>query len=235
VSTKKPWFVAGLPGAGKTRLILGLLSLGAKAQKNPVATKPLDVGLLRKNAQEQPLDGELFTPLVQGEPSSGLIFPYVAHEDYPVELAFRRDGVRLDWKMLSQRLQVLLEHYGPVLVETPGGLMTPLEEKRRVIDWLKEAQGVVVYLVGPEPNGLNQLLLELQLLEKSGLEVLMVFNNRYSQTDGDLLFYQWEQAEAAANREAFGMLPFLKNPSPEALGAALEEHMPKLVERFLNG
>ncbi|MDT8446909.1 MAG: AAA family ATPase [bacterium] len=233
MTTKPAFNLAGLPGVGKTSLIEGLLSLLKTQGKNPAGFKPFDAGLIADNALERRSDCERIAALMSFEPALGLITPYTGHEDYPIELALRRDGTRVDWKFLNSRRKILLEHYDLCLSEMPGGLATPLTEQKSVIDWLKETGDPLIYLIRPEPSGLNQMLLELELLNRSGLDYHLIFCNLERSLDGDWIFYQWEKAEALAQRQAMGMLPFLKDPSPKALGQAIETHLPKLVELCL--
>ena len=224
--------LAGLPRAGKTSLIEGLLVALKARGKEGAGYKPFDTALLAHNAAEEAMDCERLARHMAHSPSLALITPYTGHEDYPVELALRRDGTQVDWKFLENRRRILFESYDFVLTETPGGLATPLSERKSVLDWLGEWKEEVIYLVRPEPQGLNQMLLELEQLNQSGLEYSLVFCNLQGSQDGDWIFYQWEKAEAVAGRQALGMLPFLGEPSPETLAQAIERHLPGLVDRL---
>lgn len=230
METKKPLFITGDVHSGKTLLIKGLLSGLTQSKQNPAAFKPFDTGLIRQNALEQELDCEAFAQLMSGEPSSNWITPFLANEPYPVEMALRRDGLKIDWRLVHSRQKSLSDHYSHLIIETPPGLATPLDEEHQVLDWLVKEKAEVLYLVEPQSGGLNAALLEVEQLERSGLQYHLLFNNRSRLLDGDLMFYQWEKLEAASNRQAIGMLPTLKATDPKSSAAAIREHAPKLFE-----
>lgn len=232
MNTKPALVLGGLPQAGKTAVIEGLLFALKARGKSGAGYKPFDSGLIAHNARELPMDCERLARQMDHSPSLALVTPYTGYEDYPIELALRRDSTKVDWKFIAARRQIIEKSYDFCLTEVPGGLATPLTEEKSVFDWLKELGEEVVYLVRPEPKGLNQMLLELERLNQSDLEYSLVFCNLAGNQDGDWMFYQWEKAEATAGRQALGMLPFLDEPTAENLGAAIEEHLPGLIDRL---
>lgn len=233
---KSPIVIAGLEKSGKTAFICSLLHLMAKQGKSGAAFKPFDKGLLKRNASELPSDSERFCRLMKGEPMGTLVTPYCANEDYPVEMSFRRDGIRIKWSVIQQRIKLLDDLYDRVFVETPPSLLMPLTEEMMVIDWLKELQPEILWIFHPQQQYFIQNLYEIRLLKESGLSFSIVFNNATQTFDQDLLFYIWEKTEHIADREAAGMIPFLPAfaDNYEKLGSKLEENLPHLVESLLS-
>jgi len=228
----KTLYFVGDQGCGKTTIIEGLLARLTQKKENPAAFKPFDTGLIKKNAQEQDLDSERFAAMMTGEPSANWITPYLANEDYPVEMALRRDGIKIDWRLVNSRHASLVEHYSHLLIEAPGGVATPLDPEHQVIDWLKKEQAEVVLVISPDKGALEGSLLAVESLEQSGLNYHLLLNNRSPLQDGDLVFYQWEKLEGASNRQVIGMMPTLKSVNPERVAEALVENGPKLMDRL---
>lgn len=230
---KTTLYVAGLPKVGKSLLIQGLIHLLHSQGHNPGGSKPFDVGLIQKNAQDLTLDAQSFAESMQGEPSTNWITPYFGNENYPIEMALRRDGIQVNWKILQQRQHSLATHYNPILVETPGGLCAPITEQIQVIDWLITEQAHLIYLICPKAKRLNETLLEIRLLQESKLEYSLVFNHPGPIKDGDFLFFQWEKVEAAANKQALGMLPNITEPDPHKVAQAITDHLPKIQDLWV--
>ncbi|OGG94909.1 MAG: hypothetical protein A2527_10045 [Candidatus Lambdaproteobacteria bacterium RIFOXYD2_FULL_50_16] len=224
--------LAGLSGSGKTHLTLALMEWFKLKGKEVAAFKPFAVNALGHNANEQASDAELYAAQMTGEPANTLINPYVAQENYPIELAFRRDGIKVRPKLLAERQTLLLDHYAKLMVELPGGLAESVDEKTKVIDWAIAQVTPLFYLIRPSKERFNETLLEMDLLRRSQVEFYFAFNNANHLKDGDWLFYQWEKLEAVADCQAEGMLPF--EPDPKVLALKLEEYLPKLTG-LLNG
>ncbi len=228
----KPFLVWGLPGSGKTGLIQGLIWYFGEKGQAAGAFKPFDTGGLAKNAAEVEKDGELFCRLMRQEPNENWINPYLAHESYPVEMAFRRDGIRIDWKHLQQSMTLLRQHYQPLFIEMPGGILTPLEEGKSGLDWALELSFPVIYGLHPDQANLAWQLAELKLLKQTGLELHLWMSNLGPSLDGDYLFFLWEQIEALCERQLEGLLPYQLELHPEGLATSIKEHLPGLLKKI---
>src|SRR3989339_2138673 len=220
----KRFLVAGLPQSGKTTLILALLERAKMVGETPGAIRPFDVGQLRRNAQEGFSDGQIFRAAMQGNPAETLVSPFLANEVYPVELAFRRDGITLNWRYLQDRLAILAKHYQPLFVELPGGLMMPLDEETTNLAWAKSLNSPLIYALRPEADLLTVQMAEVALLKAQNLNFHLWINNLQTPQDGDFLFYFWEKLEALAGQQIEGMLPFAPGLSPEERAQTLGQH-----------
>ncbi len=232
---KKPIIIAGLENSGKTTLICSLLNAAKKQGKNGAAFKPFEFGLIKRNASETLSDGELFCLNMQGEPMETLVSPYCAHEDYPMEMSFRRDGININWGFIAERLALLEELYDFTLVEAPGSLFMPITEDKFVIDWIQEMGGKVLWLVNPIKEQFYQNLSEINQIKSLNLDFAVVFNNASQVTNPDLLFYIWEKTEKFLNQEVEGMIPFAKIVNNEfgTLGGKIEEAVPKVFSSLV--
>ena len=227
--------VGGLTRCGKTALICGLIQLGFRSNLSLAALKPFDIGLIKRNASEEPSDGELFCRNMTGEPMEILVSPYVANESYPIEMAFRRDGIRINWGFLNERLGILNSLYNFTMIELPGSLYTSITEEKTVSDWLRESRNRVIWLINPSPAQFEQNLAEISLLKSLELEVDLVMNNINPVSDQDLLFYMWEKIERLAEQEIVGMIPHIKHLDNDYidLGEKIAAALPGLIDGLM--
>lgn len=232
----QPIFFGGLPGAGKTTLICTLIQIALNDEKRFAGFKPFDTGLIQHNANETQMDGELICANMTGDPMGALVSPYIAHENYPHEMAFRRDGIRVDWNFIQKRIEILNDNYHQTLIELPPSLFTPITEQKMVIDWLAESKNSIIWVINPVREEFSQNLTEIQHLKSSGIPFDLVINNASKIMDQDLLYYIWEKVEEFAEIELFGMIPFIKNldfnykkPIP-----MIEKFTPDLIKKFLD-
>lgn len=224
--------IAGLNDCGKTAFICSLIQLGYRSKLNLAALKPFDNGILKRNANEAISDGTLFCQNMTGDPMEILVSPYVANESYPIEMAFRRDGIRINWGFINERLTILGGLYDLTLIELPGGLCTPITEERDVFGWLEESRYRVIWLLNAKKEQFEQNLAEIALLKGMGLELEFVINNTTPIEDQDLLFFMWEKYEQLADQEIAGMIPFVRDLEHDytSLAEKIETTLPNLVD-----
>jgi dethiobiotin synthetase len=227
--------VAGLNRCGKTAFICALMQLGRQSGIEVGALKPFDVGLIRRNALEEISDGELYCQNMTGDPMETLVSPYIANEFYPIEMAFRRDGIRINWGFLKERLSILNDLYSAILIELPGSLYMPITEEKMGFDWLTESHHRVIWLINPVAEQLEQNLAEISLLKRLNLEIDLVINNTAPVQNQDLLLYIWEKIEQQAEQQIVGMIPYVRNLGHEfaRLGDKAAAAIPGLIDRLL--
>gem|GEM_PF-2190785 len=226
-----PLFVGGLSGAGKTTFCCAMLRLAQEYGLKAGGFKPFDVGLLERNAKEQFHDGQLFCQNMPDDPNENLVSPYLAHERYPIEMAFRRDGIRIDWKLVQQRLQIFNQTYDRTFLELPGGLHEPLAKDIILIDWMKQVGRQAVWIIQPKLSLFEHNLMELKLLKEEGFKLHIVINNLAKTIDPDLLFYMWQKIEDVLDQQLEGMIPFIPSwkSGKRLMIVAMEENLPNLI------
>jgi dethiobiotin synthetase len=227
--------VAGLNKCGKTAFICALMQLGRRSGTELAGLKPFDIGLIRRNALEEISDGELFCQNMTGDPMETLVSPYVANEFYPIEMSFRRDGIKINWGFLKERLSILNDLYRFTLIEMPGSLYTPITEEKMGFDWLKESENRVVWLINPVAEQFEQNLAEIALLKNLNLEVDLVINNTAPVQNQDLLLYVWEKIEQLAGQQIVGMIPYVRDLGCDfaRLGDKTATAIPGLIDRLI--
>ena len=172
-------FVAGSgTDVGKTvvtaALLRALLLAGVRVQ----AVKPVQTGVAPHEARTAPLaDARVYASAVAGLPQGADILPAEALHCFALpaspHLAAEREGTRLCGAELHKDI---LRHWQSgsaemLLLEGAGGLRVPLNEREDMLD-LMVAVGVPVLLVGGNYlGGLNHILLSLDALRHSGLQL----------------------------------------------------------------
>lgn len=222
----RPIFIGGLSNSGKTTLICILIQIALSHKKNFAAFKPFDTGLIQYNADETETDGERFCANMTGDPMNVLVSPYIAHEKYPIEMAFRRDGIRVDWNFIQERIKILNKNYDQTLIELPPSLFSPITEEKMMFDWLRESDNSIIWIINPSREDFSQNLAEIHHLKSLGIQLDLVINNASKIMDQDLLFYIWEKVENFTGIELYGMIPFIND-----LGCNYQKSIP-MVKKF---
>ncbi|MDH5561694.1 MAG: hypothetical protein OEY59_12665 [Deltaproteobacteria bacterium] len=230
----KPIFVGGLYQSGKTTLIRSLIHLGKKFHDNCAGFKAFDQGRLIKNATEEKTDGEFFCEMMIGEPMETLVSPYIAHEDYPIEMAFRRDGIRIDWGFIKERLRILDENYDKTFIELPPGLYTPLNDKKLTYEWMSDISKEVIWIIQPQKDRFEHNMGEIKLLLSQDFNIHIIMNHYPKTLDQSLMLYIWETVEKFANQQIEGMIPFtdLDKKGIPAMAEKIELNVPGLINRL---
>jgi dethiobiotin synthase len=201
--------IGGLKNSGKTLLGCAILQIAVRSNQEWGAMKPFDVGLLQRNAKEVESDASYYCQLMAGKPAVSLITPYLANENYPIEMAYERDCIRINWELIKERLAILEKNYDCSLVELPSGLLSPLTEKVLVLDWAESISDQIIWIMTPTMDQLEHNFLELKTLFERKFKVTIVLNNQKMVDDADLLFFIWEKIEKFFSQEVKGMIPYI--------------------------
>ena len=171
-----------------------------------------------------------------GEPVETLVSPYIAHETYPIEMAFRRDGINVNWGFISERLKVLNTTYEFTLIESPSDLFSPITEEKMTFQWIQERFERVIWIIHPVPEQFEHNLAEIHLLKTLDTDISLVMNNASDIRDQDLLFYIWEKIETFASQEIEGMVPFIKEEERREVEMAKKilSYLPNLVKSLIS-
>ena len=172
-------FVAGSgTDVGKTVVTAALLRALVLAGVRVQAVKPVQTGVAPQEAHTAPLaDARVYASAVAGLPQCAAMLPATALHCFALpaspHLAAAREGVRLSGAELHGDI---VRHWQAgsadmLLLEGAGGLRVPLNEREDMLD-LMAAVGTPVLLVGGNYlGGLNHILLSLDALRHSGLQL----------------------------------------------------------------
>lgn len=114
---------------------------------------------------------------LQEADAMGLTCPYIFTQPLPPHLAARLDGRYIDPDIIAESAHQLADEYDQVIMETCGGLFTPLHDDTHVIDYIG-AQGWSTLLVAtPVSGGVNHTLALLEAVVQRAIPLQgLVYN-----------------------------------------------------------
>jgi dethiobiotin synthetase len=198
--TKKFIFIVGVhTGVGKTYVSTQLLQSAYKTQAHWLGLKPLISGW--DPLQEAASDTGLILA-AQGMPLSidniEKISPWRYHAPLGVAQAAQKEGKSV---IFDDLVEFCIENSSKsdiVLIETAGGLMSPITETKTNLDWVAAIGGEVLLVTGNYLGAINHTLMALQILKSIGIIPQVVLSESSSELPLELA------------RE--GLMPFLEMP-----------------------
>lgn len=200
--------VAGARGVGKTSVAVALVSLLQQHLGRVIAWKPLDVNGIGYQIQDSDSDGERLHRATNMSEHINLLNPYLLNEDLPPLLAAQRDGVKVDEKVLSQRLELLRRRSDAVLMESLAELLSLWTAKHSGLELLQQWQARILWVSGIGRESLEQTLQAVTLLQQTGISCQLLLNNTTNELNADLLQYQWMMLEERLDLRVLGLLPY---------------------------
>ena len=199
--------IAGARGVGKTSVAMALVSLLQQHLGRVIAWKPLDVNGIGYQIQDSDSDGERLHRATNMSEHINLLNPYLLNEDLPPLLAAQRDGVKVDEKVLSQRLEFLRRRSDAVLMESLAELLGLWTAKHSGLELLQQWQARILWVSGIGRESLEQTLQTVTLLQQAGISCQLLLNNTTNELNADLLQYQWMMLEERLDLRVLGLLP----------------------------
>jgi dethiobiotin synthase len=193
---------------GKTSVAVALVSLLQQHLGRVIAWKPLDVNGIGYQIQDSDSDGERLHRATNMSEHINLLNPYLFNEDLPPLLAAQRDGVRVDEKVLSQRLELLRRRSDVVLMESLAELLGFWTAKHSGLELLQQWQAKILWVSGIGRESLEQTLQAVTLLQQAGISCQLLLNNTTNELNADLLQYQWMILEERLDLRVLGLLPY---------------------------
>ncbi len=200
--------VAGARGVGKTSVAVALVSLLQQHLGRVIAWKPLDVNGIGYQIQDTDSDGERLHRATNMSEHINLLNPYLLNEDLPPLLAAQRDGIKVDEKVLSQRLELLRRRSDAVLMESLAELLSLWTTKHSGLELLQQWQARILWVSGIGRESLEQTLQAVTLLQQAGISCQLLLNNTTNELNADLLQYQWMMLEERLDLRVLGLLPY---------------------------
>lgn len=108
-----------------------------------------------------------------------VIFSYPASP----ELAARIDNTEIDFKLIEQATDTLLQQYDHVLIEGAGGLMVPLKGDYLTIDYIRDHKLPTILVTNSTLGSINHTLLSLKAIKDYDIELFAVIYNHYFDKD----------------------------------------------------
>ena len=200
--------IAGARGVGKTSVAVALVSLLQQHLGRVIAWKPLDVNGIGYQIQDSDSDGERLHRATNMSEHINLLNPYLFNEDLPPLLAAQRDGVKVNEKVLSQRLELLRRRSDIVLMESLAELLGSWTAKHSGLELLQQWQATVLWVSGIGRESLEQTLQAVTILQQAEISCQLLLNNTNNELNSDLLQYQWMTLEERLDLRVLGLLPY---------------------------
>lgn len=200
--------IAGARGVGKTSVAVALVSLLQQHLGRVIAWKPLDVNSIGYQIQDSDSDGERLHRATNMSEHINLLNPYLFNEDLPPLLAAQRDGVKVNEKVLSQRLELLRRRSDIVLMESLAELLGSWTAKHSGLELLQQWQATVLWVSGIGRESLEQTLQAVTILQQAEISCQLLLNNTNNELNSDLLQYQWMTLEERLDLRVLGLLPY---------------------------
>ena len=200
--------IAGTRGVGKTSVAVALVSLLQQHLGRVIAWKPLDVNGIGYQIQDSDSDGERLHRATNMSEHINLLNPYLFNEDLPPLLAAQRDGVKVNEKVLSQRLELLRRRSDVVLMESLAELLGLWTAKHSGLELLQQWQATVLWVSGIGRESLEQTLQAVTILQQAEISCQLLLNNTNNVLNSDLLQYQWMTLEERLDLRVLGLLPY---------------------------
>ena len=192
-------------GVGKTVLTL---ALAAYVQKYYPAQR---LGIL-KPIQSGTGDRELYAQLFDTGQSLEEITPLYFQAPLAPPLAAEREGKAIDLKLAWQQLQTLQQQREWVLVESAGGLGSPMTHELTVADLARDWRLPTVLVVPVQLGAISQAVANVALARQSGVQLRgLVLNGGREEEVAD--FAPIDLMESLTHTPVLGCLPRLGDPT----------------------
>lgn len=203
----RPVFVTGTDtGIGKSFVTGGICRLAHAEGLRVGVMKPVETG-----CDPDPEDA-LFLAEQAGNPDPlEDVCIYRFAPPISPETAARQAGVQIEFERITTALKRVRREKDLVLVEGAGGLLVPLDERRKMADLAAEIGGRVLLVVGSRLGMINHALLTISETRRRGLELVgIVINQVVPSSSGDRsLETNVEDLGRHTDERIFGALPYV--------------------------
>jgi dethiobiotin synthetase len=173
------FFVAGTDTeVGKTVVSKAILQALAAQGLTTVGYKPVAAGCKETPEGMRNSDAlHLQQAATQDVPYDD-VNPYALMEPTSPHIAAKREGVEIDYAVLSKKLAHHKECADVVLVEGAGGWRVPVSDSDCLSTWVKQEKMPVVLVVGIKLGCLSHAMLSVEAIQNDGLELIGWAANR---------------------------------------------------------
>ncbi len=181
-------FVVGTGiGVGKTIVTAGIVRALRNSGIDAVPAKPIQTGCIQTGTELMAPDLEYCLAVAGVKPLDGereLMCPYRYRPACSPHLAGRLSGVYAAGNRITTCLDALASSHDMVVAESIGGVLTPMNESRTMLDLVREIGWPILLVASGSSGTINHTLLSLAVLRNSGLQPEgVVVNHWYSEPD----------------------------------------------------
>jgi dethiobiotin synthase len=166
-------------GAGKT-LVAGAIADHLRRRGRCVAVSvPVQTGAPRRREGLVSDEAEFLAACADARQPLDLICPARYHESIIPSIAAKRTDQPVDWDAIDRSIRIMLRGADVLIVQAPGPLMTPMDERRAVINMVVDLAAPVVLVTRPGLREVHHVAISAGALRAAGATVAGVAVNRY--------------------------------------------------------
>ncbi len=166
-------------GAGKTLVAGGIADWFRRRGSRVAVSVPVQTAAPRRREGLVSDEAEFLAACADAPHPLDLICPQRYADDLVPLVASRRADQPLDWDAIDRSIRIISQDAGVLIVQAPATLMTPLDERRTVLDLVKELGAPVALVTGPGLRRINDSVLTAGALRDAGASIAGIVINRY--------------------------------------------------------
>lgn len=171
---------------GKTVVTCAIAAALRRQGVRVAVCKPVATGCRREREGLVSDDAEALAHFADCRLPLDVINPVRYREPLAPAVAAERKKEPIDWQAIDDSLRRLAADHDVVLVEGVGGLLTPLDNRRTVLDLAKHLRLPTVVVTRPVLGTLNHTAMTCRLLRNARLRLAGLVLNRYDPDTRDL-------------------------------------------------
>ncbi len=173
------FFIAGTDtDVGKTVASKAILNALAEQGLNTIGYKPVAAGSDKTKQGFRNSDALYLQKAATVDVDYADVNPYALELPASPHIAAKREGVEIDYAVLSNKLEQHKRNSDIVLVEGAGGWRVPVSDSDCLSTWVQQEKLPVVLVVGIKLGCLSHAMLTLDAIKADGLEVVGWVANR---------------------------------------------------------
>lgn len=178
------YFISGIDtGCGKTYVTGRLANFLKKNGKKVVTHKVVQTGCSGKFSEDIVEHRRLMHIDLLDEDYSGLTCPYVFSFPASPHYSSRLEEKTISLNRVEDSLLKLSNDYDVVLCEGAGGLMVPLTEEVRMLDFIEQNRLPLILVVSSRLGGLNHAMLTLEVCLSYEIDLKCIIFNQFPNDD----------------------------------------------------
>jgi dethiobiotin synthetase len=221
-------FITGTDtGVGKTVVASTLARLLNVSGVNVGVMKPVTCGCMEENGLPVSEDAKLLAWSAGVSWTDPDTAPYMLRLPIAPAEAARREGVQIDFRLISDSLARLSSRHDFVILEGAGGLMVPLCEGLLMADLIKHLSLPIIVVARPNLGTINHSLLTCFAARQLGISVKGVVINNYPEIPGIAEEYAPNMIASLTGVQLLAILPHVQGKGLREIVAALAERLGK--------
>lgn len=232
-------FISGTDtGVGKTLICSGLVRLARQRGMNCIGIKPIETGCPVRNGMLEPMDGRILWEASDKAVSLDECAPYrFALPAAPFRAAAVEDS-SLKVSDIVEHILAVSEDADISIVEGAGGLMTPVEERKMMIDIIKDLQFPTILVARMSLGTINHTVLSVEALQKRDIPIKGIILSCSQQISGPEEEYTPADLSRVVDKIPIVKFPFVSNAgmaTPDEVATTMTRHWPESFIREIFG